>query len=47
MLRSCMGESAGNHSTTEDWAKDAVPCILGLTARHNGTSLTVPGHSGS
>lgn len=45
MLRTCMGEAAGEYSTTSDWAKDAVPCILELSAKHNGTSLTVPGHS--
>ena len=45
MLRTCMGAAAGDYSTTSDWAKDAVPCILGLTAKHNGASLTVPGHS--
>jgi NAD(P)-dependent dehydrogenase (short-subunit alcohol dehydrogenase family) len=45
MLRTCMGEAAGNSSTPSEWALEAVPCILGLTAQHNGSSLTVPGHS--
>lgn len=43
MLRSCFGASAAGYSTPEDWAKRAVPFLLGLGPRHNGQPLTVPG----
>jgi NAD(P)-dependent dehydrogenase (short-subunit alcohol dehydrogenase family) len=43
MLRSCFGEGAGGYPKPEQWAKSAVPFLLGLTERHNGQSLTVTG----
>jgi NAD(P)-dependent dehydrogenase (short-subunit alcohol dehydrogenase family) len=43
MLRSCFGEGAGGYPTPKDWARRAVPFLLGLDARHNGRPLTVPG----
>ena len=47
MLHSCMGEAANQCSSVEDWAVDAVKCILGLGPQHNGSSLTIPGHGGA
>ncbi|MDX1951593.1 MAG: SDR family oxidoreductase [Verrucomicrobiota bacterium] len=41
MLRSCFGGSAGGYIKPEEWAKRAVPFILGLRASKNGQSLTV------
>ncbi len=41
MLRSCFGASAGNYPSPAAWAVQAVPFILGLTAKHNGQALTV------
>jgi NAD(P)-dependent dehydrogenase (short-subunit alcohol dehydrogenase family) len=46
MLRSSFGASASSYPKPEAWAKNAVPFILSLSARHNGQSLTVPGSSG-
>jgi len=43
MLQSCFGPSAASYPTAEQWAKSAVPFLLGLNARHNGQSLTAPG----
>jgi NAD(P)-dependent dehydrogenase (short-subunit alcohol dehydrogenase family) len=43
MLRSCFGEGAGSYARPEQWAKSAVPFLLGLNERHNGQSLTVSG----
>jgi NAD(P)-dependent dehydrogenase (short-subunit alcohol dehydrogenase family) len=45
MLRSCFSGSAGNYPSAEDWAKRAVPFLLGLNRRNNGEALTVPGRS--
>ena len=42
MLRSCFGESASSFPNAEDWSKTAVPFLLGLSARDNGESVTVP-----
>lgn len=41
MLRSCFGAQASAYPTAEEWAKKAVPWILGLGAKDNGRSLTV------
>lgn len=41
MLRSCFGGQADAYPSAEEWARDAVPWLLGLTARDNGRSLTV------
>lgn len=43
MLRTCWGEAAGNYVTPERWARAAAPFLLGLRAKDNGRSLTVPG----
>lgn len=42
MLRLAWGAAAGSHPKAEAWAKIAAPFILGLTARNNGQSLSVP-----
>jgi NAD(P)-dependent dehydrogenase (short-subunit alcohol dehydrogenase family) len=42
MLRSCFGNSAGSYPKAAQWAAQAVPFILGLTAQQNGRPLTVP-----
>ena len=43
MLRSCFGGGAGQYPAASDWVRRAGPYILGLTARDNGGSLSVPG----
>jgi NAD(P)-dependent dehydrogenase (short-subunit alcohol dehydrogenase family) len=42
MLRSCFGGSALAYPTPEQWAKKAVPFLLGLGPKHNGRPLTAP-----
>ena len=42
MLAACFGESAGDYPEPGEWVKKAGPFILGLSARDNGGSLTVP-----
>lgn len=42
MLQSCFGGSATAYPTAADWAKRAVPFLLGLGSKHNGQSLTAP-----
>lgn len=42
MLFRCWGEQALDYELPDAWAKRAAPFILGLDARHNGQSLTVP-----
>jgi NAD(P)-dependent dehydrogenase (short-subunit alcohol dehydrogenase family) len=41
MLQSCFGADAASYPTPDQWAKKAVPFLLGLSARDNGKSLTV------
>ena len=41
MLRSCFGPSAADFPPAEEWAKTAVPFLLGLGPGNNGQSLTV------
>lgn len=41
MLRSCFAGEAGNYPTAPEWAKTAVPWLLGLKPKDNGHSLTV------
>ena len=41
MLRSCFGPSAADFLSAEEWAKTAVPFLLGLGPENNGQSLTV------
>lgn len=43
MLRTSFGDSAGSYETAEDWAKRAVPFLIGLGPRDNGRPATVPG----
>ena len=43
MLRSCFGQSASAYPTAAQWARRAVPFLLGLSAKDNGQPLTVPG----
>jgi NAD(P)-dependent dehydrogenase (short-subunit alcohol dehydrogenase family) len=43
MLRSCFGGGAKRYPSPEEWAKSAVPFILGLGRKDNGKSLSVPG----
>lgn len=41
MLQSCFGGSASSYPTADQWAKRAVPFLLGLGPKHNGKSLTI------
>lgn len=41
MLRSCFGAEASNALSPEQWATQAVPFFLGLSAKDNGQSLSV------
>jgi len=41
MLQSCFGGSASSYPMADQWAKRAVPFLLGLGPKHNGQSLTV------
>lgn len=43
MLRVAFGDGADGYRTPEQWAVDAAPFILSLSAAHNGQSLTTPG----
>jgi len=43
MLRSTFGSGAGHYLSPEKWSRAAAPFLMGLTSRHNGQSLTVPG----
>ena len=42
MLQVAFGDDAGSYPTPEQWAKQAVPFVLGLSAKDNGKSLSVP-----
>ena len=44
MLESCFGSAASQYPSPEQWAEDAASFILSLGHKHNGASLTVPGH---
>ncbi|HID23105.1 MAG TPA: SDR family oxidoreductase, partial [Planctomycetaceae bacterium] len=43
MLRSCFGSSAAGYPSPQQWARRAVPFLLSLSVKDNGTPLTVPG----
>ena len=43
MLQSCFGSAAASYPNAMDWAESAVPFILSLSQRDNGSSVTVPG----
>jgi NAD(P)-dependent dehydrogenase (short-subunit alcohol dehydrogenase family) len=42
MLRSCFGDSAASYPDAQNWARRAVPLILGIGAKDNGVPMTVP-----
>jgi NAD(P)-dependent dehydrogenase (short-subunit alcohol dehydrogenase family) len=42
MLRSCFGGEATSYPKPKQWAKNAGPFLLSLSARDNGSSLDVP-----
>lgn len=42
MLRSCFGESANHYPSPEEWARAAVPFLIGLGKKDNGRPLTAP-----
>ena len=41
MLRSCFGGSSSSYPSASEWAKTAVPFLLGITAKDNGRQMTV------
>ena len=41
MLESCFGDQARSFIKPDEWAKIAVPVILGISTADNGASLTV------
>lgn len=43
MLQSCFGAGASHYPDASEWIRSAGPFFAGLTAAHNGRSLTVPG----
>jgi len=42
MLRTCWGDGAGGYRNPADWARQAAPFMLSLSAKNNGQSLTTP-----
>jgi NAD(P)-dependent dehydrogenase (short-subunit alcohol dehydrogenase family) len=42
MLEICFGDHAADYTPLQTWVKKAVPYILGLSAKDNGVSLSVP-----
>jgi len=43
MLETCFGDSAAAYTPIQVWKKQAVPFLLELTPKDNGSALTVPG----
>ena len=43
MLQSCFASGAEMYPKPSEWAREAVPFVLSLSARHNGQPVTVPG----
>ena len=43
MLQSCFASGAEMYPKPAEWAREAVPFILSVSARHNGQPVTVPG----
>jgi len=41
MLQQCFGSGAASYPTAKEWGRKAVPFILSLTAKENGTPLSV------
>lgn len=44
MLKLCFGDEAKHYPSAERWSETAVPFLLKLSARDNGTPLSVPGY---
>ncbi|PIG92342.1 SDR family oxidoreductase [Gloeocapsopsis sp. IPPAS B-1203] len=42
MLEICFGEAAADYTPLQEWSRQAVPFLLQLSPRHNGSPLTVP-----
>ncbi|MGK7904004.1 MAG: SDR family oxidoreductase [Hormoscilla sp.] len=42
MLETCFGDHAAAYMPVKDWAEKAVPFLLGLSPKDNGSPLTVP-----
>lgn len=42
MLETCFGEAAAHYTSLKDWGIKAVPFLLQLKPKDNGTPLTVP-----
>jgi NAD(P)-dependent dehydrogenase (short-subunit alcohol dehydrogenase family) len=42
MLRSCFGDSAESYPDADDWARRAVPFMLKIGPKDNGSPLVVP-----
>lgn len=43
MLQSAFGDNASGYPSPEQWAQQAVPYVLSLSAKDNGRPCTVPG----
>ena len=43
MLQSCFGGSASSYPSPAEWARTAVPFLLGLGPADNGQAMTAPG----
>ena len=44
MLKLCFGDEAKHYPSTERWPETAVPFLLKLSARDNGSALSMPGY---
>lgn len=44
MLKLCFGDEAQHYPSAERWSETAVPFLLELSPRDNGTPLSVPGY---
>ncbi len=44
MLRSCFSGSSSSYPSPSRWAKTAVPFLLNINAKDNGSQMTVPLH---
>lgn len=42
MLQSCFGSSSSSYPSPSEWARTAVPFLLGLGAKDNGKPLDIP-----
>ena len=41
MLRTCFGAGAARYPGPDEWAKTAIPFLLGLGPKHNGKPMTI------